>query len=119
MDAETALSIVQPLADGVDPISGEIIAPEGPLNHPQVVRALNAAITSLEQTRERELRRSRLPANAGASWDDSQDESLARDFDAGLSLGELAKRQERTRTSIRARLLKLGRAPDRLPDGRR
>lgn len=109
MDAETALTVIRPLADGVDPITGEELPADGSYQRPQVVRALMVAVSVLEQERLREQRRQRLPNNAGMPWSSEEDEDLAREFDAGKSLGELAAIHRRTGGAIQARLVKLGR----------
>ena len=57
---------------------------------------------------EREKRRERLPANFGKPWTAEEDSVLAAEFDAGLTLGEIARKHERTQSSIRLRLEKLG-----------
>jgi hypothetical protein len=109
MDAETALTVVRPLADGVDPMTGEALSADGPYQRPQIVRALMVAVGALEQERLREQRRQRLPGNAGMPWSTEEDEDLAREFDGGKSPGELAAMHGRTGSAIQARLVKLGR----------
>lgn len=107
MQISKALEIIEALADGIDPNTGEIF-PEGtPYQHPQVIRALMTAVQALEQRRSN----SHPPERAGNAWDKGEDQQLVRDFDAGVTLLELAKRHERTRGSIRSRLEKLGKIP--------
>ncbi|MFC5597078.1 HRDC domain-containing protein [Deinococcus cellulosilyticus] len=48
MDSKEALRILQLLADGVDPHSGEVFEDTSPYQHPQVVRALFHAGRALE-----------------------------------------------------------------------
>lgn len=110
MQISEALAIIQALADGVDPNTGEIF-PEGtPYQHPQVIRALMTAVQALEQRRN-DKGHDHLPLRAGKAWDKVEDEQLVRDFEAGVTLVQLAKRHERTRGSIRSRLEKLGKIP--------
>lgn len=49
------------------------------------------------------------PARAGQPWNEDEDRRLAEAFDGGASLAELAESMSRTRASIRARLILLGR----------
>lgn len=50
MDRPETLRILQLLADGVDPHSGEVFENSSPYQHPQVVRALFHALKVLEKT---------------------------------------------------------------------
>ena len=108
MQSSEALKILQALADGADPDTGEAFPPDSAFQQPQVVRALMTAIRALERQQEREKRSGRLPENAGKSWGDEEQQRLCRDFDAGIAIRELAARRERTEGSIRSRLEKLG-----------
>ena len=57
--------------------------------------------------------RAPFPRNAGRPWSADDDRALADAFEAGASVGAIAKTFERTRGSITARLVKLGKmAPD-------
>ncbi|WP_189000612.1 HRDC domain-containing protein [Deinococcus roseus] len=48
MESREALRILQLLADGVDPHSGEVFEDTSPYQHPQVVRALFYAVGAIE-----------------------------------------------------------------------
>jgi hypothetical protein len=111
METSEAARIIQALADGVDPDTGEVFPDDSPYQHPQVVRALFTALKVLdrqEQLEQREQRESRLPANAGKPWDQMEDKLLCQSFDAGLTTSQLASQHQRTEGSIRSRLEKLG-----------
>jgi len=108
MNTSQALKIVRALADGVDPFTGEKYGFDSPYQNPDMIRALFLAVKALESREQNERRRSRLPENAGKPWSDQEDSVLARIFDTGASVYELAKRHKRTTGSIRARLEKLG-----------
>ena len=108
MNEVQALQIVRALANGVDPASGEVYPPESPYQKPDTVRALFMATRALERASEWEQRRQRLPANAGKPWSNEEDARLAGGFDAGHSEIELASEHQRTFSSIRARLVKVG-----------
>lgn len=109
MEAGQALALVRSLANGVDPESGEVFAPESPYQRPQVVRALYEAATALERIERFERRRSQMPQKTGAPWTEEEDRRLLAGFDAGRALQELAAAHERTMGAVRARLLKYGR----------
>ena len=108
MDAEGALKILKPLAEGIDPFTGEVLPPGSLYQNPQVVRALFVATTALEKQRERNRRQSDLPGKAGKPWSEEEDKELAEVFDSGKSIEELSTLRQRTKAAIQSRLLKLG-----------
>jgi len=113
MDAETALVVIRPLADGVNPLSGDGLPAESLYQNPRIVRALIAAVNALESESTRMRRQQRLPKNAGLPWSAEEDEELAKGFDEKNTPGELATVHHRSLGAIRARLIKLGKlAPD-------
>src|SRR5689334_6230626 len=109
MDSTQALAVVRSLANGVDPESGEVFAPESAYQRPQVVRALYQAASALERIERFDRRKSQLPAKTGEPWTEDEDRKLLAAFDAGRALQELASSHERTIGAVRARLLKYGR----------
>ena len=108
MNETQALHIVESLANGVDPETGEVYPPESPYQRAHIVRALFVARQALEKATETERRRQNLPANTGKPWSSEEDDRLATAFHEGRSMIELARAHERTRGSIQARLVKLG-----------
>ncbi len=109
MNQTQALAVVSSHANGVDPESGEIFAPESPYQRPQIVRALYEAATALERVERFERRKAQMPAKTGEPWSEDEDRKLLAAFDAGRALQELASVHERTMGAVRARLLKYGR----------
>ena len=109
MDQAQALAIVRSLANGVDPESGEVFAPDSAYQRPQVVRALYQAAAALERIERFERRRQQMPPKTGEPWSEDEDRKLLAAFDAGRALQELAAAHERTMGAVRARLLKYGR----------
>ncbi len=109
MDIPTALEIVNALADGINPYTGEIFPPDSPYQHPDTVRALYKAIQALERLKKRQSRQRNLPENAGKPWSEEEEQQLITGHDSGLSTQELATRHKRTKGAIRSRLVKLGR----------
>jgi hypothetical protein len=109
MDQAQALAIVRSLANGVDPESGEVFAPDSAYQRPQVVRALYEAAAALERIERYERKRQQMPQKTGEPWTEDEDRKLLAAFDAGRALQELAAAHERTMGAVRARLLKYGR----------
>ena len=60
-----AKKIIESLADGIDPVTGEILPEQSAINSPQVVRALFVAAKALHRPVTRKQRDSSLPDNAG------------------------------------------------------
>ena len=108
MQLDAALPIVRALADGVNPVTGEAYPENSPYAEPRALRALYSAVDLMSREVEREKRRERLPANFGKPWTEGEDHSLEAEFDAGVPMGEIARRHARTASSIRLRLEKLG-----------
>jgi hypothetical protein len=109
MDDSKAAEILKSLAAGLDPAAGQPLTDLGPLQSPDVVRALFLAADSLESRLRQSRRLSTLPRNAGKPWSVDEDERLLAGFDAGGKVDELAAAHERTRAGIEARLVKRGR----------
>ena len=108
MQLDAALPIVRALADGINPVTGETYPDQSPYAEPRTLRALYSAVDLMQKEVDRERRRERLPANFGKPWTAEEDSVLASEFDSGLTLGEIARKHERTQSSIRLRLEKLG-----------
>lgn len=108
-----AKKIIDTLAGGVDPDTGEILAAEGTLSRPRVIRALFAAATALDAAAKRADRKRALPDNAGRAWSAEEDKELAALFDARLPVKEIAARHGRTVGAIASRLVRLERINDR------
>jgi hypothetical protein len=114
METKVAREILQSLADGIDPTSGEVLEGRGPFNDPQVVRALYKAIQCLDKKVDNERKRGGrspnpdAPPNAGKPWTAEEERVLIRAFNAGSSSADLAKTHQRTPGAIESRLEKLG-----------
>lgn len=91
MDSSQALGIIQALADGIDPRSGEVFAAESPYQNAQIVRALVVALRSLQERIEMENRRRSLPGNVGKPWSVEDESLLSSEFDTGKDVAELAR----------------------------
>ena len=107
MKTYEALQVIESLADGVDPYTGEVFPDDSPYQNRQVVRALFKALRALEQPRERQQYERRLPENAGNPWNHAEDEMLCERFSAGTTIRQLAQGHERTEGAIQSRLKRL------------
>jgi hypothetical protein len=108
MQPKEIITILQQLADGVDPITGEVFPDDSPYQHPKIIRTLFTAVRLLEQLPEREQRVRDHPLKAGKPWDQAEDSALSGAFDEGVSIAALAERHQRTRGAIQSRLVKFG-----------
>ncbi len=102
MNTSEAIQVIRALADGVNPVTGEVFPEDSPYQEPQIIRALFLALDTLakEETKSKRPR----PENAGALWDQSEDDELAREFDSGDTVREVAA-DTRERTALSARVL--------------
>ena len=108
MQQSRARQILQSLIDGIDPVTGEELSRETVLQHADVLRALLAGLTALEQTSARALRRAQLPDNVGRAWTTEEENRLVAAFKKGDSPVAIAHQHGRTLRAIEARLEKLG-----------
>ena len=111
MEKQVALKIIQQLANGIDPHSGELFPADSTYQHPDTVRALFFALRELEgapASKPRADAKENAPQNAGKQWSGDEDQALASAFDAGKQIPELAALHQRSRFAIEARLAKLG-----------
>src|SRR3954462_7350497 len=105
MDQHQALRILNALANGVHPATGEVFAEDSAYQHPDTVRALFEAVRALEGSSTApttERRTGEMPANTFVRWSSEEEERLAAGFDAGKSSAELAKVHNRSRAAIEA-----------------
>jgi len=105
MDIEQAVQIIEQLADGVDPYSGERFASDSPYQQADTVRALHLALEGLTKLRRSKARKT----GPGRPWNEDEEKELLREFDDKIDVEEIAAKHERTKGAIWARLEKLGR----------
>jgi len=112
MDREQTMRILNALANGVHPATGERFAADGPYQHPDTVRALFEAMRAVEGSGAPAPAPESKPAfpqsGSGSRWSTEEEERLAAGFDAGKSVDELARAHNRSRAAIEARLVRLG-----------
>jgi hypothetical protein len=116
MEKEHTLKILNALANGIHPATGEQFGADSPYQHPDTVRALFDAMRAVEGAHvpapaaaAAAPQKSALPQSGyGARWTSEEEQRLAGAFDAGRSVDELARAHNRSRAAIEARLVKLG-----------
>ena len=106
MEQQQALKVLNALANGVHPVTGEVFAADSPYQHPDVVRALFEAVRSLGSNNSKP--QDQKPLSTFVRWTPEEEERWVAEFDAGKSSAELARLHDRSRAAIEARLLKLG-----------
>ncbi|HWI79528.1 MAG TPA: hypothetical protein VNS31_10045 [Ramlibacter sp.] len=112
MELQTARQIIDTLAQGIHPVTGEAMPEDSPYNAPPVIRALFAVSQALQSQPVHQRREH--PSNAGKAWRNDEDTKLASAFDAGTELKQLAADLGRTPFAVETRLIKLGKLPVRV-----
>jgi hypothetical protein len=116
MELTQARTIVKNLAEGIDPITGEVFPPDSPYNHPSVIRALFTVHRysqvpktrmSIDERRQKNLELGR-PRNTGLPWSEEDRSRVASGFQSQQTIGELASTLGRSRSAIHAELIKQG-----------
>ena len=105
MEIQRARELLKILADGIDPLTGEVLPEDHVCNKGEIVRALHCV---LEEQTGRSGKQ--VVENAGKPWTRELDGELLRLYDEGVRRKELCVRFGRTRNAIESRLKKLGRA---------
>ena len=108
MQEQRARKILQALVQGVDPATGAELEAGTVLQRAEVLRALLAGVTALEQVSARAQRRAQLPDNVGRPWSPDEERTLVTAFQAGDSAEDIAVKHGRTLRAIEARLERLG-----------
>ena len=107
--SEHHLAILEALADGVDPFTGDELPHESIYQHAKVLRALQVGIKALKKQNQKEQKQAKLPGKAGKPWTDEEEKRLLDAFDEGTTPKQLAEIHGRTLGAIQSRLTKKGR----------
>ncbi len=112
MEREQALKILNALAQGIHPATGEKFPADSPYQHPDMVRALFEAVRAVAGGPASATGAGPKPplpqSGAGSRWTSEEEQRLAAGFDGGKTVDELARAHNRTRAAIEARLVKIG-----------
>lgn len=117
MHQEKTISIIEGLANGIDPITGEVLPNDSPYNHPEVIRALFHVISlipkakkpkrTIEQKQEDNLEKG-LPKNYGLPWNESDVQLVISNYNTNISIEVIANQMARKPSSIIGLLKKHG-----------
>lgn len=108
MDVTYAKELLELLADGVNPVTGEVLANTDSCNQPDVIRALHLAVLQLEKAEKAKKREKSLPENAGKPWTPEADKELIQLFEEGRNKRDICEIFKRTDGAITSRLVRLG-----------
>lgn len=113
MELSIARQIIDTLAQGIHPVTGDAMPDDSPYNAPPIIRALHSVSRALERAEHQTnttstARRIIPPANAGKAWTPQEDAALETAFDAGIAVKQAAQELGRTKYAVEQRLVKLG-----------
>lgn len=109
MNTSEAIRIIDALANGINPTTGELLEEDSLYNNPMVIRALFTSLKALERLDKADKKKRDLPGKAGKAWTEEEEKELTDAFDQGIPISEIADRHARTKGAITSRLVKLGR----------
>ena len=116
---QKARVVLQALAHGLHPVTGDELPREDIVNDIEVNRAMSTAVIALDQMTVRLIRREMLPEKVGKGWTEEEVQQLKDEFNRGEPLPLIATKHGRTLRAIEARLELLGllRADQRMTRG--
>lgn len=108
MRDQQARQILQALVNGIGPFTEEDLAAGTVLQNADVMRAMLAGCSALDDRTTRASRRSQQPRNIGKAWTREEQDRLVEAFKSGEDLEQVAARHGRTIRGIESRLEILG-----------
>lgn len=114
MDILHAKELLTILADGVNPMTGEVLPQEDSCNQVEIVRALHAVLGAIPKSKL-----TPQPINAGKPWTKEEEAEMMRAFDAGNPVSKIAKAHGRSQIAVEDRLAKLGKLTEEFPHRRK
>jgi len=110
MDIYEAKEIVEMLADGIDPKTGDVLSADSICNDPEVIRALFKVLESIQMPLKvsgksiEEKKEKWRSNNMGLPWSAEHREEIGILFNQGKTIKELSAHFERTTGAIRSEL---------------
>ena len=111
MTTDRAAEILRCMANGVDPITGEILEENHLCNSPEVIRALCTAIRAMSNVDEADASRvvrKNGKLNAGRPWTDADLDALKRMYRDGDSMDQICAKLHRRERGVLKQLERLG-----------
>lgn len=102
-----ATEILSILADGIDPVTGELLPEDSVCNEPEVIRAFYCILQNLESASKKKRENAR-PENSGKPWLPEDDAELREMYAGGCERDRICAHFGRSESSIAARLVRLG-----------
>ena len=106
MDLEHSKTVIEALASGIDPTTGELLPENHVCNNVEVVRALYSLLQAVDKSKSKNDKNK--PENAGKPWTEDDDKTLCEMFEKHETIKNMSEYFKRTRGSITSRLVKLG-----------
>ena len=103
MDIVMAKEIVQAIADGVDPATGELLPSESVFHSPNVIRALYTLIANVPNDGPKDPLR-----NMGKPWTKIEEDKLCDELLSKQKISIIAKEHGRSASAIRSHMKHLG-----------
>ena len=123
MELYESRKIVNTLAQGIHPTTGEVFSPESPYNDPEVIRALFSILElvnnlkrpkkSAEERRQQNVDLGR-PKNSGLPWSEEDRALLRSGFQEGTAVKKLAATLARSSGAIVAEIIRQDLVPPNL-----
>ena len=112
MTSDDAARILEALAKGIDPETGEFFPENSPLNSPHIIRALFLGAKALQEGAPVVAATKRVVEegleHAWKPWTAEEEERLAAAFGRGDSINSIAEAHRRKPGGITSRLIRLG-----------
>lgn len=117
MDQDKTISIIEGLANGVDPITGEVLPATSPYNNPEVIRALFHVVNLIPKSKkpkktieekQKENIEKGLPKNYGLPWEEADIQKVISYYQSDVQVDVIANEFSRKPSSIVSLLKKHG-----------
>ena len=105
MEIDRAKELLTILADGINPITGELLPDEDSCNQVEIVRALHSVIMELDNKNKSQTKKYR--ENSGKPWTKEEEKQLIDEYHEGLKVKDMANIHGRSNGAITSRLAKL------------